>query len=188
MMRGLILAAIAVAPCSAACAATLDGVTMRTFRVVDGTPLRLNGIGLRTYSILGIRIYVAGLYLERYSDDFDSTCTRPKRSCSIFGFCATSVWLRPGKPGRMASTTIAVCRRALLDPRDVERFLAEVPPIHRGDETVLLFTSKGVTATFNGRTLGEITDHHFAETLLATFIGPVPPTPRLKRELLGEPD
>ena len=29
--------------------------------------MRLNGIGLRTYSILGIPIYVAGLYLERRS-------------------------------------------------------------------------------------------------------------------------
>jgi hypothetical protein len=52
----------------------------------------------------------------------------------------------------------------------------------------LLFTSRGVDVTFNGRPLGDITDRHFAETLLATFIGPVPPTAQLKRELLGGQD
>ena len=39
--------------------------------------------------------------------------------------------------------------------------------------------------TFNGRLMGDIHDPHFAELMLATFIGAVPPTPRLKRELLG---
>lgn len=188
MMRGLILAAIALAPCSAACAATLDGVTMPDLRMVDGTPLRLNGIGLRTYSILGIRIYVAGLYLERHSDNSDSILHSAEKKLLDIRFLrdvgvaeAQKAW----KDGFDNNCRLPAC---YLDPRDVERFLAEVPPIHRGDETILLFTSKGVTATFNGRTLGDITDHHFAETLLATFIGPVPPTPRLKRELLGEPN
>ena len=34
--------------------------------------MRLNGIGLRTFSVLGIRIYVAGLYLERRNSDTDT--------------------------------------------------------------------------------------------------------------------
>lgn len=33
--------------------------------------------------------------------------------------------------------------------------------------------------------MGEISDPHFAEVMLGTFIGAEPPTPRLKRELLG---
>jgi hypothetical protein len=40
--------------------------------VTDGTEMRLNGIGLRAYSVLGIPIYVAGLYLERRSDNPDA--------------------------------------------------------------------------------------------------------------------
>ena len=35
----------------------------------DGKTLHLNGYGLRTYSILGIHIYVASLYLEHLSTD-----------------------------------------------------------------------------------------------------------------------
>jgi hypothetical protein len=50
--------------------------------------------------------------------------------------------------------------------------------------STLLFTARGVH-TLNGRPLGDIPDRQFAELMLATFIGPEPPTPRLKRELLG---
>jgi hypothetical protein len=39
--------------------------------------------------------------------------------------------------------------------------------------------------TFNRTLMGGIRDPHFAELMLATIIGAVPPTPRLKRELLG---
>jgi hypothetical protein len=188
MVRGLLLAAVALAPCSAACAATLDGVTMPDVRVVDGTRLQLNGIGLRTYSVFGIHIYVAGLYLERHSDDSESILHSAQRKLLDIRFLrdvsvadARQAW----QDGFENNCRLPGC---YLDPRDVERFLAAVPPIHRGDETMLLFTSRGVDVTFNGRPLGDITDRHFAETLLATFIGPVPPTAQLKRELLGGQD
>src|ERR1700757_3115950 len=72
MIRGLILAVVIVAALSVAHAADLEGVSMPETRAVDGTQMRLNGIGLRTYSALGIRIYVAGLYLERRSGDPDA--------------------------------------------------------------------------------------------------------------------
>jgi Chalcone isomerase-like len=53
----------------AAHAAELDGVQFPDTQLVDGKTLHLNGYGLRTYSILGIHIYVAGLYVEHLSTD-----------------------------------------------------------------------------------------------------------------------
>ncbi len=50
-------------------AATLEGVTFPDAMQVDGRPLYLNGIGLRTLTVLNVRVYVAGLYLERRSHD-----------------------------------------------------------------------------------------------------------------------
>jgi hypothetical protein len=67
----------------------------------------------------------------------------------------------------------------------VQQFLAALPSVHKGDESTLLFTPKGVVVTFNGRPTGDLTNPHFAEVMLGTFIGFEPPTPRLKRELLG---
>jgi hypothetical protein len=188
MVRDLILAAVALAPLAAAHAADLDGVAMPDVRVADNTRMRLNGMGLRTYSVLGIHIYVAGLYLERRSDDPDSILHSSERKLLDIRFLrdvgaedARKAW-RDGFDNN--------CRPpgCYLDARDVERFLAEVPSMHKGDETTLLFTSKGVEVTFNGRPMGDIPDPHFATTMLATFIGPMPPTHRLKRELLGGPE
>ena len=72
MFRGLILISIVLIASSAGHAAELDGVTMPETRIIDGKQMQLNGIGLRTYSVLRIRIYVAGLYLERRSDNPDA--------------------------------------------------------------------------------------------------------------------
>ena len=52
-----------------AAAAELDGVVMPDKQDVAGYHLVLNGLGLRTYSILRVHIYVAGLYLERRTID-----------------------------------------------------------------------------------------------------------------------
>ncbi|HZC96663.1 MAG TPA: chalcone isomerase family protein [Bradyrhizobium sp.] len=184
MMRALILAAVAWTSLSVSYGAELDGISMPETRVVDGTEMRLNGIGLRTFSIVGIRVYVAGLYLERLSDNADTILRSPEKKLLDIRFLrdveaedARTAWRDGFEQNCRAPCT--------LDPHDVQRFLAAVPAMHKGDVTTLLFTSKGVHVTCNGRAIGEITDRHFAETILATFIGPEPPTPRLKRELLG---
>lgn len=75
-----------------------------------------------------------------------------------------------------------------LRPDYVRRFLAAVPAFHEGDESRLLFTSRGVDVRIDGRLIGRIEDPHFADVMLATFIGPAPPTQELKRQLLGGRD
>lgn len=185
MLRGLILAMIILAPLSVAHAAELEGVQMPDMRVMDGTRMRLNGMGLRTYSIFGIHIYVAALYLERRSDNPDSILHSPERKLLNIRFLRDVSAVEARKAWQDGFENNCRPPACYLDPQDVERFLAAVPPIHKGDETTMLFSSKGVDVTFNGQPMGDITDPHFAETILATFIGPVPPTPRLKRELLG---
>ena len=52
-----------------AAAAELDGVVMPDKQDVAGYHFVLNGLGLRTYSILRVHVYVAGLYLERRTSD-----------------------------------------------------------------------------------------------------------------------
>jgi hypothetical protein len=56
--------------------------------------------------------------------------------------------------------------------------------MHSGDRATLLFTSRSVSFTVNDRLMGNITDRHFAEVILAIFIR-VAATPKLKYELLG---
>ena len=76
--------------------------------------------------------------------------------------------------------------RSSLNQADVEWFISQVPTVHQGDQSMLLFTSKGAVVTFNGRTMGDINDPHFTYVMLRTFLGPAPSSPQLKRALLGQ--
>jgi hypothetical protein len=184
VVRRLILAAVALAPLSAANAAEMDGVSLPETQMADGTQMQLNGIGVRTFSIFGIRIYVAGLYLEQRNDNSDSILRSSEKKLLDIRFLhdVDAAHAREAWQDGFAKNCLAPCD---LDPRDVQRFLAAIPPMHKGDTSTLLFTSKGVKITLNGRPIGEINDRPFAAAVLATFIGPEPPTHRLKSELLG---
>ena len=71
----LLLATLCMAP--AARAATLAGVEVPDTLQVDGKPLVLNGVGLRTLTILRIKIYVAALYLPKKSSDARAILASP---------------------------------------------------------------------------------------------------------------
>jgi hypothetical protein len=167
-----------------ASAAQLDGVTLPDTVALDGKELHLNGIALRTYSWLGIHIYVAGLYLEHSSHDPEAILDSPEKKLLAVRFVhdvdashAREAW-REG----FEKNCRAPCH---LPPSEVERFLAAVPPMRTGDRSTLAFTREGLQITLDGHTLATITDPVFARAVLATFIGPEPPTQRLKRELLS---
>jgi hypothetical protein len=183
MAGGPILAAAMLAFLSASNAAELDGIPMPDRQTVGDTRLLLNGIGLQALSIFRVRIYVAGLYLEQQSDHPDRIIHSNGLKLLIMRFFhdvsaeqARNAW----REGFEQNCQLP----CYLNPGKVQGFLAAVPPVQKGDVTVLLFTSKGIEASHNGRLVGSVDDPHFAEIALATFIGPAPPTPRLKRELL----
>lgn len=165
-------------------AAELDGVQMPDTLQVDGKTLHLNGFGLRTYSILGIHIYVAGLYLEHLNTDPEQILQSPETKLlrvrfqrSVSAEDARKAW-REG----LANNCQAPCH---VDPDDLERFLAEVPAMQNGDDFSLLFTRNGATVTVNGQQIGTISNRQFAEAMLATFLGPRPASPKLKQQLLA---
>jgi hypothetical protein len=184
MLRGLVLAAATFALLSVANAAELDGVSMPDEQTVSGTQLWLNGIGIRTYSIFRIHIYVAGLYLEQRSDSSDEIIQSTGFKLLVLRFLhdVTADEARTAWQDGFSKNCQAPC---YLDPHDVQKFLAQVPPARKGDTILLLFTPQGVRVTDDGRLLGSVDDPHFAQVILNTFIGPVPPTRQLKRELLG---
>jgi hypothetical protein len=184
MSRTLIFAAVVLASLSAARAAELDGVSLPDTQLADGKQIRLNGIGLRTYSVFRIHIYVAGLYLEHPSDDAEAILhsTDTKLLDIRFVHDVSAEEARTAWQNGFENNCLAPCQ---LDPHAVQQFLAAVRPIASGDQATLLFTSSGAEVRTNGQLVGRITDAPFAELILATFLGPVPATPRLKRELLG---
>src|ERR1019366_9884590 len=120
MFRGLILAAVALATLSVSNAADLVGVSLPDTRVSDGTQMRLNGIGLRTFSVLGIPIYVAGLYLERRSDNPDTIIHSTERKLLDIRFLR-DVGAEDARRAWQDGFEQNCKSPCYLDPRDVQR-------------------------------------------------------------------
>ena len=165
-------------------AAELHGVEMPDTQAIAGTQLHLNGIAVRTYSWLRVKIYVAGLYLERATNDAEQILRSTDKKLLKVKFLhdvdaeqARDAW-REGFENN--------CRPPChLSPGDIARFLGNVPAMRAGDETVMVFAPGGLEIVTNGHSMGRISDRMFATAVLATFIGPDPPTVQLKAGLLG---
>jgi hypothetical protein len=175
---------VVVAPIGlAAHAAELDGVQLPDTVQVGGKSLQLNGYGLRTFSFLGIHVYVASLYLEHLSTDPEAILRSPETKLLRVRFLRSVSAERARKAWRdgLENNCVSPCQ---LDPQDVERFLAQVPAMEAGDDFALLFTQNGAVVTVAGKPIGTISQPQFAEAMLATFLGPRPGAPGLKRDLL----
>jgi chalcone isomerase-like protein len=182
--RALILSAIIIPVWIAARPAELDGVQVPDTLQVDGKTLHLNGYGLRTYSILGIHIYVASLYLEHLSASPEEIIQSPETKLLLVRFerSVSADQARKAWHDGLVNNCKSPCQ---LDPKDVETFLADIPAMHTGDNFSLLFKQHGATVTVGGQQIGTISSQQFSEAMLATFLGPNPASPRLKQELLG---
>ena len=182
---GPALAAFVATLSSTVLAAEMAGVIMPDTRVVDGKPLLLNGIALRTYSFLQIKIYVAALYLPQRSESAEAILNSPEPKVLEIRFLRDVDAERAHESWRKGFANNCRPPECTVSQQDVERFVSQVPAVHPGDQSTIVFTSKGAVLTLNGRKVGEITDTHFANVVLRTFLGPSPPTREIKRELLG---
>lgn len=165
-------------------AAQLDGVYLPDVRKVAGANLVLNGTALRTYSLLRIHLYVAGLYLERRNNNAEAVLRSPEVKLLEVHFLRSvsqedvrNEWRRG-----FAANCQKPCR---LRPQDIEAFIARVPGVRDGDVSMFLFTRNGLSVTFNGRLAGTTTNPYFAQQVLGTFLGPAPAAPEVKQSLMG---
>ena len=179
-----IAAALAVAGLAPAEARDLDGVSLPDSLEVGGAKLVLNGIGVRTFSIFNIHIYVAGLYLEHPMRDGEAILNSPGVKALEMRFIhdADADNVRKAWAEGFESNCVAPCH---LPADAVAQFLANARGVRKGDTSRIVFTRDYASIAVNDEVLGKVTDPQFIRTILATFIGPVPPTEGLKRGLLG---
>jgi hypothetical protein len=187
--QGLVVLATVAAVvfvCLVAQAAEFDGVQIPDTMQVGGKTLKLNGFGRRNYSILllNIHIYVVSLYLEHPSSNPEQIMRSPETKLLIVRFehDVDAERARKAWSDGLQNNCVSPC---YLDPADVQQFLAEVPAMQTGDVFTLLFTRQGATVALGGRQIGVIPKLQLADAMLATFLGPRPASPRLKRDLLS---
>jgi hypothetical protein len=125
-----------------------------TFQVGAKT-LHLNGYGIRTWSILGIHIYLASLSLEHLSTDPNEIIqSRETKLLSVrFEHAVSADQSRNAWRTALVNNCVAPCH---LDPQDVERFLAQVPAMTPGEYFYLIFSKNTATVSANGQQIDVI--------------------------------
>ncbi len=165
-------------------AAQLAGVSLPNREVLGAQTLVLNGIGLRTFSVLHVHVYVAGLYLPRPMGDANAILqsAAPKILRLHFVHDVSVSKVRQSWRKGLTDNCVAPCE---LNAAELDEFLASLQPVSAGEDIKLIFDKQGLDAYENGQPIGHVPDPQFARLMLAVFIGPHVDTPKLKRELLG---
>src|SRR5689334_5764610 len=182
----LLLTTLYLAP--AARAATLAGVEGPDTVQVDGKPLVLNGVGLRTLTILRVKIYVAALYLPKKSSDARAILASPGPKVVslhyIHGGSKEQVQDRY-REGEKVNCGNGGCDAALQG--DFEKLVASAQPVREGDITNFVVTERGFRVIFNGWPVVSFSDSRLGNMILEGFIGAHPPSEDLRAGLLGVP-
>ncbi len=179
----LVLASLA--PCGPVLAATLDGVTMPDTLTIQGQTLRLNGMGLRTFTFLKIHGYVAGLYVAEHVHAAAPILNSAGLKLLQIRYVHSAGLGRVQdefRNGRERS-----CAEGCPKENDAafEQLLGTARPVEPGNTTTYIFRPDGVEVLFNETSLATIRNADFARRMLDGMIGAHPPSTMLRDGLLG---
>ncbi len=172
-----------------AIAAELDGVQLEDRVHVDGQPLQLNGVGLRTRYFF--KVYVAALYLPRRIASAEAAIAERgakrivlvmRRNATADQFCdSVEAGLRANNSGpelarvRPQTEALYAMIRAVARAQDGMKIVLDYAP------------SAGVTRVYaDGKPLGApVAGEEFFRALLRIWLGERPVQTDLKEQLLG---
>ena len=166
---------------SVAQAGELAGVTLPDQITVGGDTVVLNGMGLREKYF--IDVYVGGLYLPEQTSDASRAINDDVPKRIVMHFVYSSV------PADKIRDTFdegfeGVGAAGLAS--EVSRLNGWMEDLVSGDQVVLDYVpGTGTTVTVKGQTKGTIAGVEFMQALWGVYLGPNPPTNKLKSGLLG---
>ena len=168
---------------SPARAATLAEVSLPDDATVGDKTVVLNGLGLRTATLLKVKVYVIGLYLESKSSDPQAIIEsgENKRIAMHFVHKVTAKELRGGWTEGFEDNTKDVA--GIKD--EIAKFNASMRDVKKGDSIVLDFSGDTVDVLINDTRIDSVTGKAFQQAALAIWLGPKPPNDALKQGILG---
>jgi hypothetical protein len=149
-----------------------------------GRTLQLNGAGLRTATILKIKVYEAGLYLTHKSNDPQQILNSrdPKVVRMAFLHDVSTSQARDAWKDSFDKNCAPNCDA--LRP-SFNQFLSKVSAAKTGDVLVFVFTPQGFNILKNGNETDRIANPLLGKTILSTWLGKEPPSTDLKQAMLG---
>ena len=168
-------------------ARTLAGVTMPDTMTVQGTLLQLNGMGLRTFTVLRIQGYVAGLYVAEPAHRAQAIMDGPGIKLLRIQFVRSASIGRIQDELRQGRRKICADGCPQANDAAFAQLLDTVRPVKPGDTTTYVFGPLGLQVLFNEKSLATIQNVDFSRRLLGGMVGSHPPSEVLRDGLLGGP-
>ncbi len=186
LLAPLLAGALALAPPRPVAAATLAGVTLPDTFPYGGQTLRLNGLALRTLTILNVRVYVIGLYLPQPAHDARAVETAPGPKVLMLQFlhdASRDQFQKEYREGERNNCADGSCPKSA--EADFERLVADAPSLKVGDVLTYVVSNAGLRVLLNNRQIGNYANPDLATEILNGFIGDHPPSASIRQSLLG---
>jgi hypothetical protein len=167
-----------------ATAGSAAGVNMPDKLEMYGKELHLNGMGVRKATVLRVKVYVAGLYVENPSRNARELIN--SEQVKVFHM----MFLRDVDQSDVADSLEEGFRGSASDysqvRAQVEQMKRLLPSFDKGDTLTYSYRpGRGVRIAVNNKTVGTVDGRPFARALFGVWLGDSPPNAGLKRGLLG---
>ena len=176
----------AVLAVASATGAEMYGAKFSDSIELDGKTLVLNGLGPRK-AIFGIRVYVAGLYLDAKSKDPEAIVSSETTKNLKLSFVRK---VEAAKIRDAWSEGLGKSDNCGGDCASFKDRLTELnswmSDMKEGSHMEFTFRTGGVEVWVNGARKGEVKGGDFGKALLRIWLGKDPPNEDLKKGLLGE--
>lgn len=160
------------------------GVKMQDSVTLHGATLVLNGMGQRLATFLKVKVYVAGLYVPKQSDQAQTLLSTDQSWQLVLSFVRSVDKGDMVKAWNEGFANNAKTQLPVLKER-IETLNGVMKDLKEGDTLVFSYTpGKGTSVAVKGHTAPTIEGHDFASALLSIWLGE-PPNDEIKRGLLG---
>lgn len=165
-------------------------IKMMDNKTVEGKPLVLNGMALRKVYRFGlpIKVYVAGLYLPKKSQD-SKAIIEDKSIKQLVMEYKRGIDRKSIVDGWMKGLSNA-CQFDCENKKDFHEFKKYITSVGKGTRMILTFKAGRVhvESTNSGAKKGEIISENFRKNLMAVFVSSShPPSKRFLKEILDLP-
>ena len=183
-LAGSLILLSAAAP-GQAMARTLIGVTMPDTMTIRGNILRLNGMGVRSFTFLQIHGYVAGLYLAELARRAETILGTPGIKLLRIQYVHAASAGRIQDELRQGRRMICADGCPQADDIAFAQLLDTAHAVKPGDTTTYVFGPSGLQVLFDEQDVTTIHDVGFSRRMLGGLLGLHPPSAGLRDGLLG---
>ena len=184
MRRFLIVMVAFMLAVPAVFAGKYAGVQMPDQITVSGKTLLLNGMGVRKK--LWIKVYVAGLYLERRTANADEAVSASEVKRVVMHFLTNKATKSKMDNGWEDGFKDNVGNQVATLQSKINVFKSFFGDMHDGDIVdITIVPGEGTTVTINGQKKGTIQGDDFGHAVLKLWLGPEPPSSKMKAGMLG---